>query len=164
MNPPRRTLTKAALTTLLSLTALAAASPAQAEYPERPITLIVPYSPGGAADSLARALGKKMGEQLGTTVVVDNRAGASGTIGVSLATQAAADGYTVLYDATPYSINPHLFAKLPYSPEALQPVALEVVDDRDGLVVRRRGAASGRKRHGAEPDRGDGELADAAMV
>ena len=124
MNHSLRTLARAALAALIPLTALIAASPARAEYPERPITLIVPYTPGGAADALARTLGKKMGEQLGTTVVVDNRAGASGTIGVGLAAQAAADGYTVLYDATPSSINPHLFAKLPYSPEALQPVSL----------------------------------------
>ena len=124
MNRSRRTLAKVALSALLPLSMVAAMSTARAEFPERPITLIVPYTPGGAADSLARTIGRKMGERLGTTVIVDNRAGASGTIGASLVARAAADGYTMLYDATPYSINPHLFAKLPYLPDALQPLAL----------------------------------------
>ncbi len=124
MNLSRRTLAKATLAVLVPLAGLAATSAARAEFPERPITLIVPYAPGGAADSLARTLGRKIGERLGTTVVVDNRAGASGTIGASLVARAAADGYTMLYDATPYSINPHLFAKLPFSLDALQPLTL----------------------------------------
>ena len=124
MNLSRRTLAKATLAVLVPLAGLAATSAARAEFPERPITLIVPYAPGGAADSLARTLGRKIGERLGTTVVVDNRAGASGTIGASLVARAAAEGYTMLYDATPYSINPHLFAKLPFSLDALQPLTL----------------------------------------
>jgi tripartite-type tricarboxylate transporter receptor subunit TctC len=84
----------------------------------------VPYAPGGAADALARVLAAKMAGKLGTTVIVDNRAGASGTIGAASVARAPADGYTVLYDATPYSINPHLFASLPYAAKALQPLSL----------------------------------------
>ncbi len=102
----------------------AAASSAQAAYPERPITLVVPYAPGGSADALARVLAVRVGMKLGTSVIVDNRPGASGTIGASFAAKAAPDGYTVLYDATPYSINPHLFARMPYAANALQPLAL----------------------------------------
>jgi tripartite-type tricarboxylate transporter receptor subunit TctC len=104
--------------------ALAAASLAHAAWPDRTITIVVPYAPGGAADALARVLAAKMAGKLGTTVIVDNRAGASGTIGAASVARAPADGYTVLYDATPYSINPHLFASLPYAAKALQPLSL----------------------------------------
>jgi len=104
--------------------ALAVASLAHAAYPERPITLVVPYAPGGSADALARVLAARMGARLGTTVIVDNRAGASGTIGAAYVAKAQADGYTMLYDATPYSINPHLFPHMPYASNALQPVSL----------------------------------------
>ncbi|CAN7680444.1 tripartite tricarboxylate transporter substrate binding protein [Variovorax paradoxus] len=107
----------------LAICFLAAAS-AHAAFPERPITLVVPYAPGGSADALARVLAARMGVKLGASVIVDNRPGASGTIGASFAAKAPADGYTVLYDATPYSINPHLFPRMPYAANALQPLAL----------------------------------------
>nr|WP_232462495.1 tripartite tricarboxylate transporter substrate binding protein [Bordetella genomosp. 9] len=104
--------------------ALAIAAGAQAGYPERPITLVVPYAPGGAADALARLLAQHMGTRLNASIVVENRPGASGTIGESYVAKAAPDGYTMLYDATPYSINPHLFAEMPYKRTALQPLSL----------------------------------------
>jgi tripartite-type tricarboxylate transporter receptor subunit TctC len=104
--------------------ALATASLAHAAWPERTITIVVPYAPGGAADALARVLAARMGARLGTSVIVDNRAGASGTIGAAYVAKAPADGYTMLYDATPYSINPHLFPKMPYAATALQPISL----------------------------------------
>jgi tripartite-type tricarboxylate transporter receptor subunit TctC len=109
--------------TLIAACALAAAV-AQAAFPERPITLVVSYAPGGGADAAARLLATRMGARLGTSIIVDNRPGASGTIGASQVAKARADGYTVLYDATPFSINPHLFAKLPYARSALQPLSL----------------------------------------
>ena len=109
--------------TLIAACALAAAV-AQAAFPERPITLVVPYAPGGGADAAARLLATRMGARLGTSIIVDNRPGASGNIGASQVAKARADGYTVLYDATPFSINPHLFAKLPYARSALQPLSL----------------------------------------
>jgi tripartite-type tricarboxylate transporter receptor subunit TctC len=101
-----------------------AATVAHAAYPERPITMVVPYAPVGSADALARVLAARMGTKLGTSVIVDNRAGASGTIGATFVAKAPADGYTVLYDATPYSINPHLFPRMPYASNALQPLSL----------------------------------------
>lgn len=113
-----------AIRRMLAACLLVAAASAQAAFPERPITLVVPYAPGGSADALARVLAVRVGAKLGTTVIVDNRPGASGTIGASFAAKAAPDGYTVLYDATPYSINPHLFARMPYAATALQPLAL----------------------------------------
>lgn len=100
------------------------AASAQAAFPDRPITLVVPYAPGGSADALARVLAVRMGAKLGTSVIVDNRPGASGTIGASYAAKAPADGYTMLYDATPYSINPHLFPRMPFPSNALQPLSL----------------------------------------
>ena len=110
--------------TFVAACALAAASLAHAAWPDRPITIVVPYAPGGAADALARVLAAKMGTKLGGTVIVDNRAGASGTIGAAYVAKAQPDGYTMLYDATPYSINPHLFPKMPYAANALQPLSL----------------------------------------
>ena len=109
--------------TLIASLALAAAA-AHAAYPDRPITIVVPYAPGGAADAVARLLATHMGTKLGTSVIVENRAGASGTIGASYVAKVPADGYTLLYDATPYSINPHLFPKMPYAANALQPLSL----------------------------------------
>ncbi|MBU1357800.1 MAG: tripartite tricarboxylate transporter substrate binding protein [Gammaproteobacteria bacterium] len=100
------------------------ATAAHAAFPDRPITLVVPYAPGGSADALARVLAVRMGAKLGTSVIVDNRAGASGTIGAAYAAKAQPDGYTMLYDATPFSINPHLFPRMPYAGDALQPLSL----------------------------------------
>jgi len=97
---------------------------AHAAFPERPITIVVPYAPGGAADAVARVIASRMGTRLGGSVIVDNKAGASGTIGAAYVAKAQADGYTMLYDATPYSINPHLFPKMPYAADALQPLSL----------------------------------------
>ncbi|MFY7872122.1 MAG: tripartite tricarboxylate transporter substrate binding protein [Limnohabitans sp.] len=103
--------------TLLAATGLAmtmAAPAAWAAWPDgKPISIVVPYAPGGTADALARLIGQHLGPKLGTSVVVVNKAGASGVIGAQFVTQAAADGFTMLYDATPFSINPHL-QKLPY--------------------------------------------------
>ena len=101
-----------------------AAGLAHAAFPERPVTIVVPYAPGGAADAVARVIATRMGAKLGTSVIVDNKAGASGTIGASFVAKALADGYTMLYDATPYSINPHLFPRMPYASTALQPLSL----------------------------------------
>ena len=109
--------------TLIAACAFAAAA-ANAAFPDRPITMVVPYAPGGSADAVARLLAQHIGTKLGTSVIVENRAGASGTIGASYVAKVPADGYTRLYDATPYSINPHLFPKMPYAANALQPLSL----------------------------------------
>jgi tripartite-type tricarboxylate transporter receptor subunit TctC len=102
--------------TLLSAIALAlsVAAPAYAAWPDgKTISIVVPYAPGGTADALARLIAQHLGPKLGTSVVVVNKAGASGVIGAQAVAQASPDGFTVLYDATPFSINPHL-QKLPY--------------------------------------------------
>lgn len=98
---------------------------AAAQYPDRPLKLVVPYSAGGAADAQARLVAQKLGARLGQTVVVENKPGASGTIGAANVAHAAADGYTLLYDATAFAINPSLYKKLSYdSRKDFQPISL----------------------------------------
>lgn len=112
---------------LVALAAACSMGAALAAWPDKPLNIVVPYAPGGTADALARLLAQHLGPRLKTTVVVLNKAGASGVIGQSEVARAPADGYTLLYDATPLSINPHL-QKLPYDPEKdLQPVTLVAV-------------------------------------
>ncbi|WP_313624321.1 tripartite tricarboxylate transporter substrate binding protein [Achromobacter sp.] len=84
-----------------------------ADYPSQAITVVVPYSAGGGADNAARIIAQGMGEVLGQSVVIENKGGASGSIGAAFVARAKADGYTVLYDASAFSINPVL-RKLPY--------------------------------------------------
>ena len=108
------------INTLLSAAAMAlamAAPAAHAAWPEgKTISIVVPYAPGGTADALARLIAQHLAPKLSTSVVVVNKAGASGVIGAKAVAQASPDGFTVLYDATPFSINPHL-QKLPYDAE-----------------------------------------------
>lgn len=112
------------LAAALAAAGFSALPAAASTWPSKPITLVVPYAPGGTADALARVLAQHLGTKLKASVVVLNKAGASGVIGAASVAQAQPDGYTVLYDATPLSINPHL-QKLPFDAEKdLQPVAL----------------------------------------
>ncbi|MEO7728683.1 MAG: tripartite tricarboxylate transporter substrate binding protein [Burkholderiales bacterium] len=84
-------------------------------YPAHPIRMIVPFSPGGTSDTLARILGQKMTEAWGQQVVVDSRPGASGIIGTEVAMRAPADGYTLMHgNLSQFAINPALFSKLGY--------------------------------------------------
>src|SRR5437870_708573 len=88
-----------------------------APYPIRPVRMIVPFAPGGASDFVARMLQPKLSETLGQQVVVDNRAGASGNIGVELVAHSPADGYTVLLgNVGTMAINPAVFTKLAVHP------------------------------------------------
>lgn len=83
-------------------------------YPVRPVRLIVPFTSGGGVDIVARALAQKMGEGLGQSIVIDNRAGAGSVIGMELAARAAADGYTLLIASSTLTINPALYKNLPF--------------------------------------------------
>src|SRR5512147_2040493 len=87
-------------------------------YPTKPIRIVVGFPPGGTNDILARIIGQKLGEQLGQSVVVDNRAGANGIIGTEVVAKAPADGYTLLLQSVVHAINPGLYKKLPYDPLA----------------------------------------------
>ena len=87
---------------------------AQAEWPTRPVKVIVPYPAGGGADTVSRILFAKLSEALGQQFVIDNRGGAGGTIGAAVAAKADRDGYTIMYDATAFSVNPSLYPRLSY--------------------------------------------------
>ena len=90
---------------------------AQSAYPTRPVRLIVTVPPGGAADLVARVMAQKLGDALGQTFVVDNRAGGGGQIAADTVAKAAPDGYTTLLASiTTHGIGPHIYAKLPYDP------------------------------------------------
>ena len=93
-------------------------------YPNRPVRIIVPFAPGGPSDILSRYVGQKLGEQLGETMVIDNRGSVGGIIGAELGAKAPPDGYTLLLTANSLlTINPHVYKKLPYNPEReLQPI------------------------------------------
>ncbi len=97
------------------LLAAVVAAPAAAAWPEKPITLLVPFPPGGSTDMIARTVGAKMQESLKTTVVVDNKPGATGTIGTGQVKRSAPDGYTLLVTSLgPLVIAPHLIKSVPY--------------------------------------------------
>ena len=100
------------------IAALAALSlaPARAAWPERPIVLIVPFAAGGPTDIIARILATTMSKSLGQNVIVDNRAGAGGNIGIGMVARANPDGYTLLLTSTAIAVNPGLFPNLPYDP------------------------------------------------
>jgi tripartite-type tricarboxylate transporter receptor subunit TctC len=102
----------------LLLAALALATPASAQdYPNRPITLVVPFPPGGSTTIVARIVADKMSEALGQSIVVDNRGGAGGTIGTRAVSKAAPDGYTILLGYTgTLAIGPSLYANAGYDP------------------------------------------------
>jgi tripartite-type tricarboxylate transporter receptor subunit TctC len=100
---------------LLALACLAAAGPAPAQTRvTRPIRLIVPYVPGGATDTLSRFVAPFIGEEFGQQVVIDNRAGASSSIGTGIVARAAPDGHTIGMIDAAFLINPSLFARMPY--------------------------------------------------
>ncbi len=98
-------------------TAFAAPAALAQKFPDKPIRFIVPFPPGGGNDILARAIAPKMGEFLGQPVVIDNRAGAGGNIGTDLAAKSAPDGYTIVIASNQVTINPWLYAKLPFDIE-----------------------------------------------
>ena len=83
-------------------------------WPNRPITVVVTYPPGGGADIMARLLAPKLGEALGQNVIIDNRPGAGGQIGGAFVAKSKPDGYTLMFDASSFAVNPSLYPKLPY--------------------------------------------------
>jgi tripartite-type tricarboxylate transporter receptor subunit TctC len=125
------------------LSALAAATCVQvpaaafaAAYPDRTITLIVPFAPGGPTDIIARILSESLSQSLKQSVVVDNRGGAAGNLGMGVAARAKPDGYTLLLASTAIAVNPALFEKLPYDPfKDFAPIS-ELADSPNIVVVR----------------------------
>ncbi|PZQ14980.1 MAG: ABC transporter substrate-binding protein [Ancylobacter novellus] len=103
-------------------------TPAAAEFPERPITLVVPFAPGGSTDLVARLVAAKMGEKLGQQVIVDNRGGAGGNIGAASVAKSSPDGYTILMaTVATHALNPALYKRKAYDPIAdFSPITLLV--------------------------------------
>ena len=110
---------------IAALCAAPIAASAQPNWPAKPVTIVVAYPAGGAADMLARLVAPKMAAVLGQSVVIENRGGAAGQIGAGYVAQAKPDGYTILVDGGGYAINPTLFPKLPYDPaKAFTPLGI----------------------------------------
>lgn len=110
----------------LGLATLSLPALAQDKWPAKPITYVVPFAPGGTTDVLARLIGQKLGTALGTTIVIDNRPGAGGSVGSEIAARAAPDGYTILGGTiSSHAINVSLYPKLAYDPvKSFEPVIL----------------------------------------
>jgi len=118
-------LSAAAFTALVTLSALSAV-PVQAQaYPQKPITLIVPFAPGGGTDSIARDVGKALGEKLGQVVIIENKGGAGGSIGANAVAKAPADGYTLLFATSTFVTNAAAEASPSYNIEKdFSPIAM----------------------------------------
>src|SRR5690606_34849932 len=102
---------------LLALGGVAAPAAAQADFPNQPIRLIVPFAPGGSTDIVARIVGQRMGEELGQTVIIENKGGAGGAIGAAEAARAKPDGYTLsVATVSTMAVNPACRSDLPYDP------------------------------------------------
>ncbi len=133
MNSNRRTVLAAALAAVL---AAAFAGPAAAQtFPSKPIRFVVPFPPGGSLDVSARAVADKMTPLLGQPVVVENRPGAGGNVGVDLVAKSPADGHTIVMGAlSTHAVNPHLYSKMPFDP-LKDTVAITAVGEVPNILV-----------------------------
>jgi tripartite-type tricarboxylate transporter receptor subunit TctC len=123
------------LAVLLPAAFALAAPPASAEFPEQPVTLVVPFAPGGGTDTTARTLAAGMSANLGKPVIVENRAGAGTIIGTNYVAHTKPDGYVMLVATFAHAVNPALHASLPYDTDkAFEPVAM-VAHSANVLVV-----------------------------
>jgi tripartite-type tricarboxylate transporter receptor subunit TctC len=122
-----------ALTFCLGVAPLVAAS-AESGFPSRPITLVIPFPPGGATDVNGRIIAQRLGKELGQPVVIENRAGAGTIIGASYVSKATPDGYTLLVSSgTTFTVNPAIRASLPYDPvKGFEPIGIA---GRTGLIL-----------------------------
>jgi tripartite-type tricarboxylate transporter receptor subunit TctC len=102
--------------------ATALASAAQAAWPDKPIKIVVPSSPGGSADAIARLVGERLGRVLGQSVVIDNKGGGGGNIATEAVAKSPADGYTILLTGNNHTLNVSLFTRPPYKLENFTPV------------------------------------------
>ena len=117
-------LTRVGFACLLAVSHIVAAAAFAATWPIKPVRLIVPFSPGGGTDIIARALGQKLSETFGQQFIVDNRPGGGGTAGAEATVRAAPDGYTLCLVSASYTANPALY-KLPYDPvNGIAPISL----------------------------------------
>ena len=123
-----KTLSLLLLTLVLSISGLSSAQPSKVDWPNRAVTLVIPFPPGGPTDLIARVLAKQLTAQLGQSVVVENKAGANGNIGGQAVANAKPDGYTALYNTSSLALSPSLYKNLNYSPtKDLTPVSSTAV-------------------------------------
>ncbi len=119
-----------------ALLAVTASAHSQSNYPQRPVRMVIPFAPGGASDFVGRIMQAKMSEELGQQLVIDNRTGAAGNIGVEVAARANPDGYTILLgNVGTMAINPGLYVKFPIKPLNDLIAITQVVDVPGSLVV-----------------------------
>jgi len=124
----------AATTAIVGLATLAA--PAYAQFPDRPVKIVVPFAPGGGTDLIARTLGHGMSKELGQSVIIENKPGAGTLIGTDFVAKSAPDGYTLVIATLAHAVNPSMLAKLPYNnATAFAPVSL-IGKGPNVLVVR----------------------------
>ncbi len=128
-----------------ALAVYAAQAPAAESYPSRPVRLVVPFSPGGGNDIVARFVAQRMTESFGQTAVVDNRPGAGSTLGTDVVAKAAPDGYTLLVTHNAIAINETLYPKLPYDAERDFAQVILVGSTTNTLVVHPKVAAKSTK-------------------
>lgn len=119
----------------LSFCAAVPMAMAQANYPNRPIKMVVPFGPGGFTDVVARVLGQRLGQSMGTSFVIENKPGAGSTIGTAEVAKAAPDGYTLVMISTTHTVSPWIYKNIPYDPiKGLTPVA-KLVDSAYVLLA-----------------------------
>ncbi len=122
---PAANLTRRTLLAGLAAAPFARSASAQSAWPTKPVRVMVPYPPAGGADTTGRIVFGKLGELFNQSFVVENRGGAGGTIGEAVVAKSEPDGYTVLHDATAFSVNSALYASLPFDyNKDFEPVAL----------------------------------------
>lgn len=118
MNKPTQTV----LHVITAIAAVSAAVHAHADYPEKPIKIVVPSSPGGSADAIARIVGERLTRSLGQTVIIENKGGGGGNIATESVARSAPDGYTLLLTGNNHTLNVSLYSKSPYKLDDFQPV------------------------------------------
>ena len=112
----------------LALASLLAAPAMAQSYPNKPLVMVVPFPPGGPTDLVARVLAQKLSEQMGQSIVIDNKPGANGNIAAAAVSKAPADGYTLLYNTSSITLSPALYKSLTYDVQKhLAPIALTAV-------------------------------------
>lgn len=118
------------------LATVAAASPTRAEYPEKPVRLIVPFAPGGGTDTVARSLGALMAKEFGQPVIIENKPGASTIIGSEVVAHSPPDGYTLLVATLAHAVNPSMQPKMPYDTDKAFAAVTLIGSSHNVLVVK----------------------------
>ena len=114
---------------------LAGAGSAQSPYPDRPVKIIVPFAAAGPTDVVARLIAQKLSERFGEQFYTENMGGAGGNLGMAAVARSPADGYTILFSSSSYTVNPSLYAKSPYDPDKDFAPVTKAAGSPNGLFV-----------------------------